>query len=317
LENKSGATVAKELLKIFFDFGFPKIIQSDNGKEFVNAIVKEITSAAGIDHRLITPYHPQANGSAERTVQTAKRLILKLINGVKKDWDLFVPFTQFCINAKIVKRHKSSPFTVMFGRATNKLTNYQDIRITPSSSESEEKRIEIMQTVLFPAIKDATQVVTEAIKRAYDKNKLIKELEAGTYVMIMDKERKSKQDPANEGPYKIIHKTTGGSYILQDLEGKTLSRNYSINELIVISESPIFDDQSYEIEKILNHRLNDNHEYEYLTKWKNYDETHNTWEPFENFDSQKIIEGYWEQQRRLEIKNSSDLAEGDVVLEQH
>ena len=116
LPNKSGAEVAQALLKVFYDFGFPRIIQSDNGTEFVNQIVKDVTESAKIDHRLITPYHPRANGAAERTVQTAKRLIFKLIRGVKHDWSLFVPFAQYCINSKIAARTKTTPFVAMFGR---------------------------------------------------------------------------------------------------------------------------------------------------------------------------------------------------------
>ena len=85
LPDKSSVEVAQALLKVFFDFGFPRIIQSDNGTEFVNQIIKHIVGTCKIDHRLITPYHPRANGTAERTVQTAKLLILKLIRGIKQE----------------------------------------------------------------------------------------------------------------------------------------------------------------------------------------------------------------------------------------
>ena len=37
----------------------------------------------------------------------------------------------------------------------------------------------------------------------------------------------------------------------------------------------------YEVEKILNERTNGN-KLEYLVKWKGYDESQNSWEPFEN-----------------------------------
>ncbi|KAH6565896.1 hypothetical protein BASA60_009755 [Batrachochytrium salamandrivorans] len=42
-----------------------------NGTEFVNAIVHHLTTSFHIDHRLSTPYHPRANGLAERSVQTS------------------------------------------------------------------------------------------------------------------------------------------------------------------------------------------------------------------------------------------------------
>ncbi|KAH9270885.1 hypothetical protein BASA83_007038 [Batrachochytrium salamandrivorans] len=66
------------LFSIFTNFGFPCVIQSDNGTEFVNAIVHHLTTSFHIDHRLSTPYHPRANGLAERSVQTSCHAIRKL-----------------------------------------------------------------------------------------------------------------------------------------------------------------------------------------------------------------------------------------------
>ena len=39
--------------------GLPHVIVSDNGKEFDNQLNADITGLLGIQHRLITPYHPQ------------------------------------------------------------------------------------------------------------------------------------------------------------------------------------------------------------------------------------------------------------------
>ena len=87
IPDKKATTIAEYLFKSFCDFGFTKIIQSDNGTEFVNKVIKAMAEIARIDHRLITPYHPRANGIAERYVQTATRAIRKQLHGVKKSWD--------------------------------------------------------------------------------------------------------------------------------------------------------------------------------------------------------------------------------------
>jgi len=42
LKRKAAVDVARELLKIFLFFGSPKILQSDNGREFANAVVAEV-----------------------------------------------------------------------------------------------------------------------------------------------------------------------------------------------------------------------------------------------------------------------------------
>jgi transposase InsO family protein len=62
LPNKEAKTIAIGLWTTIRSFGLPKIIQSDNGKEFVNKILKEMFQLASIDHRLITAYHARVNG---------------------------------------------------------------------------------------------------------------------------------------------------------------------------------------------------------------------------------------------------------------
>lgn len=67
LTRKTAAEVAKQLLKIFSDFGAPRILQSDNGKEFANAIVRELVRLWP-ETRIVhgKPRHSQSQGSVER-----------------------------------------------------------------------------------------------------------------------------------------------------------------------------------------------------------------------------------------------------------
>ena len=58
IPDKQMTTIAQYLFQSFCDFGFPKVIHSDNGTEFVNKVMKAMVETANIDHRLITPYHP-------------------------------------------------------------------------------------------------------------------------------------------------------------------------------------------------------------------------------------------------------------------
>ena len=47
------------LLQLFMTFGLPKVITSDQGREFNNSLDTELMKTMGINHRLTTPYHPQ------------------------------------------------------------------------------------------------------------------------------------------------------------------------------------------------------------------------------------------------------------------
>ncbi|KAJ8651197.1 hypothetical protein O0I10_013357, partial [Lichtheimia ornata] len=143
IPNKQSDTIVKALIQVFGDYGFPRYLQSDNGTEFVNTLVKKLSDATGFDHRLVTPYHPRANGVAERWVQTSVRTLRKLIKGALKDWDHFVPCVQLAINAKISERHDSAPFSLMFARKMNTFGDYRDEEsFRPMSEEELQERLD-------------------------------------------------------------------------------------------------------------------------------------------------------------------------------
>jgi len=53
------------LIFIIHDFcrlGFPKIIITDQGREFTSSVIDDICKLLGAEHRTTSPYHPQCNG---------------------------------------------------------------------------------------------------------------------------------------------------------------------------------------------------------------------------------------------------------------
>ncbi len=66
LEDKAAYTVAQTLFQICTDICFPKIIQSDNGSEFLNEVMTSTKALANVMERLIAPYSHKSNGMAER-----------------------------------------------------------------------------------------------------------------------------------------------------------------------------------------------------------------------------------------------------------
>ena len=125
LENKTAASVAEALWSTVSNFGLPKIIQSDNGTEFVNTVLKEFTKHCNIDHRLITAYHARANGATERMVQTSSQVVYKLLAGRLTDWDLHLPAVQLYVNLHTSSRHGSTPYSLLFARSPNVFEDYR------------------------------------------------------------------------------------------------------------------------------------------------------------------------------------------------
>ena len=81
LPNKEQETMAHALWSIFALFGLPRVIQSDNGSEFINGVIESMVKICGIDHRTIAEYNPRADGKVERAVGTALTAIKKMLHG--------------------------------------------------------------------------------------------------------------------------------------------------------------------------------------------------------------------------------------------
>ena len=59
-------------------------------------------------------YFPRTNGVVERFIQEAKLLIFKVIRGDTSEWELFVPAAQMALNDRVLSRHDSRAFSLMF-----------------------------------------------------------------------------------------------------------------------------------------------------------------------------------------------------------
>jgi transposase InsO family protein len=99
-QTKSATETAANVWKVFCTFPLPKIVQSDNGTEFYNQVIKSLFDLHGVDHRTIAAYNPRANGSAENAVGSCQQVLRKLTNGNMKDWDDFLPSAQLALNSK-------------------------------------------------------------------------------------------------------------------------------------------------------------------------------------------------------------------------
>ncbi|XP_076312073.1 uncharacterized protein LOC143225842, partial [Tachypleus tridentatus] len=75
-EITSEQTVQK-LKKLFATHGIPQIVYSDNGPQYDVKEFKDFSQIWGFKHQTFSARYPQANGLAERAVQTAKRLVIK------------------------------------------------------------------------------------------------------------------------------------------------------------------------------------------------------------------------------------------------
>jgi len=98
-----------------------KILNSDNGGEFLNKDLDAYLKGKGIEHRLTIPYTPQQNGKVERMNQTLMnrtRCVLLDGNVDKSLWVYAVPFVAYTLNRTICTTthdDNSTPYELWYG----------------------------------------------------------------------------------------------------------------------------------------------------------------------------------------------------------
>ena len=68
VSNKTATTAANALFHdVFLQLGFPSVLQSDRGGEFLNALLHQITQLLSIKQVFTSGFRPRLNGATDRT----------------------------------------------------------------------------------------------------------------------------------------------------------------------------------------------------------------------------------------------------------
>ena len=97
----------------------PARLLSDQGREFVAKVNDEVCREFGIKRSVTSAYHPQTNGLDERTNQTLKQRLSKLVNEHQNNWCDFLDEVAYSIRTQKQASTKYTPFYLMFGRNPN------------------------------------------------------------------------------------------------------------------------------------------------------------------------------------------------------
>ena len=304
IRTKSAHEIARKLFTYITLFGPPKTILTDQGKEFCNKIFDSLSTMAGVEHTITSPYQPRTNGLVENFNKTIVNAIKKHTEKDKSQWDKWIPYVLMAYRSRIHSITKFSPFELMFGRKMNHFENWKN---NPSQDESIEiysRSLEIKRLYEneINKTKDNIEEAQIAQKRIQNNRagvNLTDILKVGTKVLILDsKIEGGKLKTIYDGPYKIHEVTNKNNYYLKNKNGKILKNAYNITKLKVASDDLQSDDEEFEVEKIINDKKEAGKIW-YEVKWKGYPESENSWISEEDFNSQYHIDVY------LKNKNKS------------
>ena len=288
-------------------FGLPQRIVSDRDKLFMSGFWKALHKLLGIKIQASTAYHPETDGSSERSNRTAIQALRNYVNRRQTDWADHLIHVETAMNNSVNATTELTPTELLYGTP---------VRLFPALD-----RTEVNKTGL-PAVSNYVDKISQSISIAKDNHLVAKTVQTrnanksrrpdplynvGDLVMldsanirrrIKKNGRTAKFYPRFLGPFKIIKAEPDTSDYKLELLPKVdfesihpnfhakLLRPYVANdpEQFPNREPPrpgpvVPDDPEgaqYTVEKLIDHRPARNPQ-QYLVRWEGYDESSDEW----------------------------------------
>ena len=224
IPNTQAITIADALARyLIAAYGRPKIILSDNSRSFVNKILKELSEIFGFRLALTTAYHPQSNGSLERS-HSMLNSFLRTKATDKTDWDKIVPFAMYEYNTSVHSATGFTPFEVVFGRQARSLNPLPDEFELETYSSYICDLMRCLREIQETARNNLIQAKIKS-KTQYDKKARPQELQVGMLVYVLKEPRKGKLDRYYNGVFEIKEIRDNNNVILESETGKILTKH--------------------------------------------------------------------------------------------
>ena len=95
--------------------GIPKVLVSDNGKQFDNDSFRNFCSQLGIKNHYSSPTYPQANGQVEVTNRSLLKIIKTQLDGAKGIWPEELPSVLWAYRTTVRTPTGETPFRLTYG----------------------------------------------------------------------------------------------------------------------------------------------------------------------------------------------------------
>ena len=244
-------TIAKFFLnRIILRYGLVQEVVTDNGPSFKKDF-RRLLKNYGITQIKISPYNSQANGVVERGHYNIREALVKLCKDDISQWPLMVSAACYADRITIRKATGFSPFYLLHGVHPTMPCDLADATFMVSEFKPGMTDIELLaartrQLLRMPQdVEKARQILKKAriqSKEAYE-TKFARRLqqedyEPGALVLIRNNPIENsvsiRRKTTNRyiGPYRVIRRTQGGSYVLEEMNGNTLRHTTAAFRLI-------------------------------------------------------------------------------------
>ena len=251
LKRDKAKAIAKFFLhRIILRYGIVLEVVTDNGPSFQKEF-RKLLGDYGIKQIKISPYNSQANGVVERGHYNIREALVKLCGNDLSQWPLMVPAACYADRITIRRATGFSPFYLLHGvhpflpcdlaDATFMVTEFK-----PGMTDAELLAARTRQILRMPQdVEKARQILKksrirskEAYEHKFARQLQRQEYEPGMLVLIRNNpiensvsiERKTASRYI--GPYRIVRRTQGGSYVLEEMNGNLLRHTTAAFRLI-------------------------------------------------------------------------------------
>ncbi|CAK9816796.1 Retrovirus-related Pol polyprotein from transposon 412 [Anthophora quadrimaculata] len=200
------ATIIDELLRHYiYIFSAPKHILTDQGSNFISKLMQEFETQFQIRHIKTTAFHPESNGSLERTHSTILNLIRTCMRDKNNEWDENLQLVCMGFNTAVHESTGYTPFELTFGHKANLPST---IASTPLLSQEELfKHWKQKHNAYIHKARYNLEKTKEKTQRRTNQNIIRTQpvFNVGDYVFLHnDNVRKNKLEPEWLGPYLIL-----------------------------------------------------------------------------------------------------------------
>ncbi|GFV98673.1 retrovirus-related Pol polyprotein from transposon 412 [Trichonephila clavipes] len=211
IPDQEAPTVAEAVVQHWIlRYGVPLQLHSDQGRNFVSAVLKGVCELLGIDKTKTTPLHPQSDGMVERFNRTILNNLSLMVSKNQQDWDQKVPLFLLAYRSAVHETTGYSPSQMLFGR---------DLRLpcdllfgrppdTPSSPEEYVQNLQARFEDVHNLARERINLRTEKMKTRYDTKATGHQFKEGDKVWFYNPTRRKGLSPKLQshwdGPYTIL-----------------------------------------------------------------------------------------------------------------
>lgn len=182
LKDQTANSIINELLDHYvYIFSAPKSALMDMGRNVVCKLMDTFEKAFKIQHIKTTSFHPQSNGSLERTHAVVKDFIRTCTTDRQDDFDENLKLICMGYNTSVHETTGHTPFELTFGRQANMPSS---ISITPSLTR--EQLFNLWKNRHNAYIAKARRI-TESNKKRYQRDQARKIIKTQTIFRVKDK----------------------------------------------------------------------------------------------------------------------------------